>query len=190
MNRETWLDNACDQLDGAFFDVNGYELPKKMQVSCGFPHAATSKAIGQCWAPTASKDETTQMFVSPVLDEPIQVLGTLLHEMVHASVGCEAGHKGPFRKMAKEFGFVGKMTATQVTDGSELHAKLLTISSKLGDYPHAAMVKRTKSGKGGSGWLRMQSPEKEDYRVMISPKKLEEYGAPVDPWGNEMELVS
>ena len=190
MNRETWLDNACDQLNAAFFNANGYELPKKMQVSCGFPHAATSKSIGQCWAPTASKDKTTQMFVSPVLDEPIRVLGTLLHEMIHAQVGTEAGHKGPFRKMAKEFGLTGKMTATQVAEGGELHAKLLTISSKLGDYPHAAMIKQTKSGRGGSGWLRMQSPRDETYWVMFSPKKLEEHGAPFYPWGNEMELVS
>ena len=187
MNRETWLEQAIVALDKAFFTENGYELPKKLQVSCGFPFAS-SKAIGQCWSPSRSADKTTQMFISPTEANPNTVLAILLHEMIHACVGTEAGHKGPFRKLAKQFGLAGRMTATYVEGGTDLHMALKVMVGRLGAYPNAAMTKSTKKGSGGSGWVRLMSITEETYTVMVSPRKLEEFGYPMDPWGNMMEV--
>lgn len=186
--REGWLIDAVIALDKTFFKENGYELPEKLQVSCGFPRG-TSKAIGQCWDPKVSGDKTTQMFVCPSQGDPITVLGIVLHEMIHASVGVEVGHKGIFRKLAKEFGFVGKMTATQVEPGSPLNGALNVIHASLGEYPHAPMQKRSKVAKR-TGWIRLMSPEVEEYRALVSPAMLDEHGVPRDPWGNEMVPVS
>ncbi len=186
--REGWLFTAVEALDKGFFASAGYELPEKLQVSCGFPRAA-SKAIGQCWDPEASADGTTQMFVCPSLGNAVTVLAVLLHEMIHASVGIKIGHKGIFRKLAKEFGLAGKMTATFAEEGSELHLKLEKMSSSLGKYPHAPMQKRIKRSAAG-GWVRLASTEVPEYRVTISPKMLEGHGVPVDPWGNDMEPVN
>lgn len=184
--REGWLVDAMAALDKEFFAENGYELPEKLQVSCGFPRGI-SKAIGQCCDPQVSADGTTQMFICPSLGkDPIQVLGVLLHEMIHAAVGIECGHRGAFRKLAKEFGLEGKMTATFVAEETDLHRKMEVINGRLGPYPHAPMKKTQKRGKGGSGWVRLMSPEDETYTLVISPKVLEEAGAPTDPWGNEM----
>ncbi len=36
----------------------------------------------------------------------------LLHEMIHAAVGIDAGHKGPFKRAAIAVGLAGPMTAT------------------------------------------------------------------------------
>jgi hypothetical protein len=188
--REGWLLDAVALIDKAFFDDAGYTMPKKLAVSCGIPYGKAS-AIGQCWDPKVAADGTTHMFICPSMDEPVRVLDILLHEMIHAAVGIEEGHKGAFRKLVKEFGLMGKVTATYAEPGSECHRRLARIATELGPYPHKAMVKRTnkKEGKGGSGWIRLVSPQEEGYKLVISPKMIEEFGLPYDPWGNEMEPV-
>ena len=185
--REGWLIEAVELLDKEFFKGNGYTLPEKIQCSCGFPRGH-AKAIGQCWDPKVSADGTTHLFICPTQADQMRVLDILLHELIHAAVGVECGHKGLFKKVAKEFGLEGKMTATTVTEGSPLWFKLSRISTKLGKYPHSAMDKKNKPSKA-STWLRLQSPENEKFRVVVSPKVIEEYGYPVDPWGNEMQPI-
>lgn len=187
-NRESWLEAAIIALDKKFFNANGYDLPEKLQVSCGFPRASSGKAIGQCWNPSSSTNKTTHMFICPSIAEPIQVLAILLHEMIHAAVGTEAGHRGPFRKLVKEFGLAGKMTATFVEEGGELWDTLCVMRDRLGVYPHAAMIKQRKAAIG-TGWIRMRSVTEATYTLTISAKSLDEYGNPVDPWGEEMEIV-
>jgi SprT-like family len=184
--REGWLVAGMALLDKEFFSGMGYTLPEKVQCSCGWP-LRSSKAIGQCHPPTVSKDGTTHLFLCPTQDEPLRVLDILLHEMIHAQVGCEHGHKKPFKKRMKEVGLVGKATATECAEGSELWLKLSSIATELGPYPHAAVSKKGGTiGKKGTTWTRLQSPEDESYRITISPKNLEEHGPPQDPWGNEM----
>ena len=189
--REGWLLAATEILRKELFEDRGYTLPAKMLCSCGAP-VGKLKAIGQCWSPESAADgETHHLFVCPSLSDPVQVLATQLHEIIHAVVGVKEGHKGNFKKLAKEFGLAGKMTATYAAEGTDLYLKLSSIANRLGDYPHVAL-RKTKPGKekkGGSGWIRLQSPKEETYRVVISPKMIEEHGLPLDPWGNEMEPV-
>jgi hypothetical protein len=189
--REQWLNAATELLDKKFFDGNGYTLPAKKACSCGFPKSARGHAIGQCWAPETSTDGTINMFICPTQDDPIRVLDILLHELIHAQVGTAAGHKGPFKKMAKEFGLEGKATATFAAEGSELWKQLSHISEQLGPYPHKKMVPGLKKKTRGSmgGWVRFKSITEEEYRVLVSPKMLDEHGSPRDPWGEEMVPV-
>lgn len=187
--REGWLMAAVALLDKEFFHGRGYSLPEKIQCSCGFPRGH-AKAIGQCWDPKVSADKTTHLFICPTQADPIRVLDILLHELIHASVGVEVGHKGVFKKLVKEFGLAGKMTATYAEEGSEVWLKLSSISTALGKYPHAPMQKRDKKkGSGGSGWVRLVSTENEKFKVVISPKMIAEFGMPQDPWGKEMVAV-
>lgn len=183
--RESWLVEGIKQLGQDFFSENGYELPENLRVSCGFPKSTNCKAIGQCWDKTASKDETYEMFICPTQEEPVDVLAILLHELIHASVGIEAGHTGPFRKLAKEFGLAGKMTSTFAEEATELHLTLGKISKKLGHYPHAAMQKKRAAVKP-TNWVRYMSEAVESFRVVANIKQVEEHGAPRDPWGDEM----
>jgi len=189
--REGWLMEATRTLKKQFFCDNGYDLPEKLQCSCGFPKGH-NKAIGQCWDPQVSADGTTHIFICPTQAEPIRVLDILLHELIHAAVGVEAGHKGPFKKLMKEFGLAGKATATYAEEGSELWLKLSSIATQLGPYPHApfdkSKMKKSKRGAMG-GWVRLQSETDETYKVLISPKQLEENGPPLDPWGEPMVPV-
>jgi hypothetical protein len=140
MHRETWLNNAITQFKPVFKTVDA-ELPANIRVTCGFPSKSAGRSskqrIGECWSDKASADQTIEVIISMVLDNPIRVLDVLCHELVHAAVGTECGHKGEFRRVARALGLEGKLTATEA--GAELTAKLEIIAAKLGDYPHAAI---------------------------------------------------
>lgn len=188
-SRETWLQEAAEIM-APWFKEHGAKMPKKYYVTCGWNKGSSDKGIGQCFSPECCEEGVPHMSVSPCQGDPMRVLDILLHEMVHAAVGIECGHKGEFKRVAQAFGLEGKMTATFVTPGTDLYKRLEEVNKQLGPYPHSALrAPAKKKGKGGSGWLRMVSETDETYKVVISPKTLEEHGAPLDPWGVEMVLV-
>jgi hypothetical protein len=132
--RELWLQNAVD-LVSPIFKNKGYTIPK-VQVSCGFPSTGNkSKHVGQCWGKSSTNDGTNQLFISPVLDEPVQVLDTLVHELVHAIDDCMHHHGPEFKKIATDVGLQGFMR--EASAGPWLLEQLTTISRQLGKYPHS-----------------------------------------------------
>lgn len=140
-SREEWLGRLVDALRPTFAEL-GHPLPERIRVSCGWPSRSAlsrkAKRIGEAWSHRCSGDGAHETFLSPVLAEPIEVGATLVHELVHHAVGVEAGHKGPFRKLAVAIGLEGKMTAT--TAGAALQGRLHALADELGPYPHAALV--------------------------------------------------
>ncbi len=136
--REAWLTAATHLLAAHFLPLadGKTKLPEKWACSCGFPYRS-KEAIGQCFPPTLSADGTTHMFVCPTQAEPVRVLDILLHEMGHAAVGCDKGHKKEFKAFCEEVGLSGKATVTVAEPGTELHTKLTRIAAQLGPYPHA-----------------------------------------------------
>lgn len=183
--REQWLAAAMDA-QSKWLAEHDMRVPERVRASVGFPKYGTPRAIGQCWSPTHTTDETTHVFVSPMLGDTIVVLSTLLHELVHAAVGCEAGHKGPFLKGVRAVGLKGKATATFAEEGSPLHDKLLALSEELGPYPHSPITRGGKKRPPGGGWVKLTSTQDETYIIRISPKAFKENGSPTDPWGNQM----
>ena len=107
----------------------------KIKVSCGFPSTGNkSKHIGQCWGRSSTTEGVNQLFISPVLDEPVQVLDTLVHELVHAIDDCVHHHGPEFKKIATDVGLQGNMR--EATAGAWLKEQLTTIAKQLGKYPH------------------------------------------------------
>lgn len=139
LTREAWLERLMDELR-ASFEAQGAPLPVKVRVSVGFPSKrALSKAkrrIGECWSGSCDAQGAPQLFVSPLLEEA-DAMHVLVHELVHAAVGNEAGHKGAFARVARALGLVGAMTAT--TAGPELTKRLAELAAKIGPYPHAKL---------------------------------------------------
>ena len=132
--RELWLQNAVD-LVSPIFKNKGYTIPK-VQVSCGFPSTGNkSKHVGQCWGKSSTNDGTNQLFISPILDEPVQVLDTLVHELVHAVDDCMHHHGPEFKKIATDVGLQGLMR--EASAGPWLLEQLTAISRQLGKYPHS-----------------------------------------------------
>ena len=134
ITRELWLQNAVD-LVSPIFKNKGYTIPK-IQVSCGFPSTGNkSKHVGQCWGRSSTNDGTNQLFISPVLDEPVQVLDTLVHELVHAVDDCMHHHGPEFKKIATDVGLQGLMR--EASAGPWLQEQLTGIARQLGKYPHS-----------------------------------------------------
>jgi hypothetical protein len=135
--REEWLLAAVEAVRPLFTEKR-HDLPMDCQVSCGFASTGTrSQHIGQCWSKESSTVERNQIFISPALYEPVEVLDTLVHELVHAVDNCEHKHGKEFKKIALSLGMVGPMRSAGA--GPELTVKLQEVAKHLGPYPNGKL---------------------------------------------------
>jgi hypothetical protein len=182
--REAWLMALTEGLS-PMFEQAGWPIPEKLGVSVGWPSekalAPKQRVIGQCWPPVYSADSSTQIFISPVLADTIEVGATLVHELVHAAVGCAFGHKGPFKRLALSVGLIGPMRSTRAGEG--LRARLNALMSELGPYPHAAMQIRRRA-RQSTRMLKIECPSCE-YTARVAQKWLD-VGVPTCPCGTRM----
>lgn len=131
--RVEWLERACqlirrDIVPGA---------PEKIVVTIGFPSrgatAASRRTIGECWGQWM-KGEVYWISIHPILwPNTVKILETLVHEVLHPTVGTKHKHRAPFKKACNAVGLIGKATATVA--GPALIAKLEAISAELGVIP-------------------------------------------------------
>lgn len=186
--REAWLLRACE-LMFPMLRVRDAQPPEKLAVAVGWPHGGR-RAIGQCWSRTSTDDGTVHVFVSPVLGESVLlVLAVLLHELVHAAVGTECGHKGEFKRVARSLGYLGRLTTCSEGQLSEaLKEGLGVVAIELGPMPHSPLKPKLKKTREPTT-TRLVSINDEKYTCSIGLKVLEEHGAPLDPWGDTMERV-
>lgn len=183
MNREEWLTNAVAELDPHLKD-SGIDIPENLRISCGFPGGGSAKKrIGECWASKAAADGSVNVFINPILDEPVKVLGTLVHELIHAADDCKSGHRGPFIRMARAVGLTGKWTATVPDEGLTLI--LEDIAWDLGEYPHSALTLTEKVKTQTTRMIKLQA-DCCGYIVRTTQKWIDE-GFPSCPCGTMME---
>ena len=145
-NREDWLSAAVSELR-PFFDAVGAPLPANVRVTCGFPsNAKRSGAIGECWADTASADQTFEVLVSPVLDDPLRVFDVLVHELCHATAGA-MNHGINFQRVAAAMHLApsaGPKGWKATGPAPEFDSVFWAIVQSLGPYPHAALTMNSK----------------------------------------------
>lgn len=184
-NRESWLLAAVDLIRPIFL-VKHHKIPEGVMVSCGFASTGTrSHHIGQCWSRGSSTNEQNQIFISPTLHEPVEVLDTLIHELVHAVDNCEHKHGKEFKKIALSLGMQGPMRSAGA--GPELKRTLTELAAKLGPYPHGAL-KVTHRKVASKVRARAKCP-KCGFQVPMYRKFLD-YGPPICPKDRvEMEAI-
>lgn len=194
--REAWLLSAVDQLIPLLEQAGCQNLrTRNISISVGFPARNIRKTIGQCWATRASEGgKTSHLFISPLLDDAVKVLGVALHELIHCDDDCVSQHAGHFRKVATTVGLTGKMTATEV--GEDLAPVLKGIADDLGPYPHiklnlgGGVIKTQTTRMLKVECLDAECPYLEDgkgYTVRTSKKWLE-VGLPNCPCGATMTV--
>jgi hypothetical protein len=185
--REAWLHRAVDHLRSDFL-AQGIPLPVAVQVSIGFPSvgalARRTRRVGECWPAEASRDGVHQVFVSPLLAEPMPVLAVLVHELVHAAVGTRARHGPPFRRLALALGLRGPMRNTVA--GSELAARLADLAAHLGAFPHAGLVADPGRRKQTTRLHKVACPGC-GYTARITARWIAA-GLPICPCGTAMRL--
>lgn len=172
LNREAWLALAATRLVEHVLAPEGYvhqvEAPvdeagckrlllDQLRVSCSWPSRGAlslrKRVIGQCWAQAQSADGSTELFISPVLATAEEVLPVLVHELLHAAVGCAHGHDRRFSRACIAVGLEGKPTATVA--GEELTATLALLASNMPPYPHAKLDFTKLSKKQGTRMLKV-----------------------------------
>lgn len=186
MARQHWLEEATGALRPLFAD-KGHDVPDTLRVSLGFPFGSR-KAIGQCWSAQASSDTHSEVFVSPVLDDGGQIVATLAHEMVHASVGLEAKHGPVFKRCAVSIGLTGKMTATVA--GPALQDWTASLLNRIGPYPCGRLSPADLGRKKQTTRMLKVACASCGYTARVSGKWLEGSGAPFCPDDHgQMEVV-
>jgi hypothetical protein len=178
--REEWLMRAVAHLEPVF-QRGGYQIPK-VKVSIGFPSTgAKGRHLGQCWGSKASEDGINQIFIAPNQSDPVEVLDTLTHELVHAVDDCKSGHGEGFKKIATDVGLIGPMRSAGA--GQQLKQDLIKIAQALGHFPHARLL--IARGASRAGIKRPGAKcAKCGYEVVMMKRYLE-YGPPVCPLDNE-----
>ena len=183
MTREEWLNTLTAELKPLFAE-QGYDIPA-VRIACGWPSkkalSRKSRSIGECWPIEASADKTTEIFISPCQSDAVEVGAVLVHELVHAAVGCKAGHKAPFKRCALAVGLEGKMTATVA--GEALRERLNALTEKMGAYLHAVLDMSVRK-KQGTRMHKVECPEC-GYTVRITQQWIDQ-GLPTCPCGCEM----
>lgn len=163
MNRETWLNDLAQKMAPRFEEL-GYPLPK-FRVSVGWPSdGKNAGATGECWDKSVSSDSHYEIFLNPSRDDGVAVACTLAHELVHAAVGLQEGHKGNFAKVAKALGFQAPLTHAQQPDG--LVAWLQPMLDAMGKLPHGA-INYSRHGeirvkRGGGGVVQVPTEPDQD----------------------------
>jgi hypothetical protein len=140
MNREGWLTEAMRALR-PIVKRQGLSVPKGTRISCSWPaDHGTSRKVRKDAETWFFKNGAPEISISPTLgQDDVEVLGTVLHEMIHAAIGGEFDHRHKeFRHPCFAMGLVGKPSATGV--GPELRKRLTKISKQLGPYPHTGVT--------------------------------------------------
>lgn len=174
--REEWLHACADVLRPAFKQA-GEPLSDTIRISCAFPKRARGKAIGQHWPNVYSADKHNEIFISPVLAEPLRVADVLAHELVHTH---HSKHKPKtFGKLARALHLEGKLTAT--TGGEAFKRAFGAGIEALGAYPHGAMHEKARAtGAQGTRLLKAECACC-GYKVRITRQWIDTAGAPLCP---------
>lgn len=185
--REGWLLELVQQLRPRLEAVD-LEVPKGARISTGWPsHRATAsrnRVIGQCWMPEAAADGVPQMFISPILVNPVDVAAVTLHEMIHAA--GRRSHMAEFSKPAKLLGLVKPWTGT--SPSPLLREDLAKLVAGLGPYGHADL-------RPGVGPIKVQPTRMHKvqcpacgYTIRVAQGWIDT-GLPTCPCGTDMKEV-
>lgn len=183
--REQWLEAAVKEISKSIFAPKNIEVPA-VRVSVGWPGGRGKKqgVVGQCFASFSSTDKVAQIFVSPAVDKTLNVLATLTHELVHAVDDCKSGHKKDFIKIAREIGFEAEWTSSE-NRTDVLTEKLVKLAEKLGEFPHAAIRQEDRPTIQRTYMRKLVCPHDDEYKLRMTRKMLDEYGAPLCPCHRE-----
>lgn len=180
--REAWLDAAIDLLR-PWFDAEDHPVPERVRAAVAFPSRAAlavkKRRIGECWFAESSGDDTYEIMVSPLLDDPVEVLQVLTHELAHAALPKDVKHKGPFARLVRSLGLEGKPTATVA--GPVFRERIADVIAYLGPLPHARLTPIAEVRKPQQcRLLRTECPTC-GYLARVTKRWLDSSGAPVCP---------
>lgn len=182
-SREGWLSAAVQELR-PIFKVRGYKLPDKIHVSVGFPLGRRAgERLDRCYGVHNGRDGAYELFVSPMLDEPVKVLGSITHNLCHLAVGMERGHKHMFTKCAGAMGLEPPWIETNEGEAFKAGVARPVLAALAMDYPHERITladAHTGPKKQATRLIKCEC-ETCGYNVRTTMKWLLTVGAPLCP---------
>lgn len=138
ITREEWLTIIAKVAEECF----NTPLPQ-YRLSCGWPSKRAVHCyhprMAECHSPTSSRAGVYEIFVSPTLEDSLEVAGAVVHELCHVKAGVEAGHGKRFKEVCRQVGLT-EGTAANASPGPTLAEYLRTKIDQLGEYPHKALL--------------------------------------------------
>ena len=107
--------------------------------------------MGECWSDKASGDGTHEIFISPVLSDPVAVYAVLMGQLAHTLAGCE-GTGAKYRTVCGLLHLGAPWSSP--TAGQGWPAANGNAIDSLGAYPHAAIT-MSSAVKQGTRMLRL-----------------------------------
>jgi len=145
LSRENYLIQATEIMRKSLFKPKGYKVPK-VELSISWAtrgnrnRKGDAKTLGQCFPKHMHAGGINQIVITPnydgsTIEGSIDILGTLVHELVHAVDNCVSGHGQAFKNCALAVGLLPPMRSTP--ESEELREWLRkNILDKLGKFPH------------------------------------------------------
>lgn len=157
-SRESWLKSATSELK-PYFEKIGYKIPESIRFAIAFTSGGKrGKIAGECWHPSASDDGHHEIIIRADFAKPADVLGILVHELVHAVLPPDAKHGKVYKAAAQRIGLEGKMR--HALPGPVLQERLNALAENLGPLPHAklnfASLAADKPKKQGTRMLKAE----------------------------------
>jgi hypothetical protein len=145
LSRENYLIQATDILRKSLFKPKGYKVPKvELSISWATRGNKTAKGgvktLGQCFNKVSHAGGINQIIITPhydgsTIEGSLDILGTLVHELVHAVDDCVSGHGKAFKDCALAVGLTMPMRSTGESEELKEYLRK-NILDKLGLFPH------------------------------------------------------
>ncbi len=189
--RQEWIETAVVMFR-QHFAANWWNVPDNIRVSIGYPVGVKDgkRKLGQCIHCLFSSDSHSEIFLSPDYTDTNEILETIAHEMIHATVEKQdhkqgidkpVGHKGKFAACALAIGFKGPMTSTP--SDVKMVEFIKTIVAKIGEFP-AGRLNLTKRKKKATYLLKCECQQC-GYVARVTAKWLNQSGEPICPTDQE-----
>ena len=191
MTREEWLIKAIEMIDDEIFNGNLGSKETKYQVSMGWTKSA--RALGETIYPYDGEDVSIDDFF-PVtihvrcdIKDPVQILGVLVHECIHAFMNIK-GHGKDFKHEAMRVGF--ETPITRYHPSPELVSTCENIYKKLGEFPGKAVYIHKVEKEKKTNTVIFFCPEC-GFEVKTNKKMFEKHGQgiPTCPCGAKMGIA-
>lgn len=191
MTREEWLIKAIEMIDDEIFNGNLGSKETKYQVSMGWTKSA--RALGETIYPYDGEDVSIDDFF-PVtihvrcdIKDPVQILGVLVHECIHAFMNIK-GHGKDFKHEAMRVGF--ETPITRYHPSPALVSTCENIYKKLGEFPGKAVHIHKVEKEKKTNTVIFFCPEC-GFEVKTNKKMFEKHGQgiPTCPCGAKMGIA-
>lgn len=175
--RQKWIEQVTVMFKQHFKD-NYWLVPENVRMSIGFPVGQRDgkRILGICHTLEFSQDNHWEIFISPEYTDTKEILETIAHELVHATVAVP-GHRGKFKACALAIGFEAPMTFTPA--GPKMLECIERVTATIGQFP-AGILNLSKRKKQATNMKKCECMDC-GYIAYATRKWINGAGAPVCP---------